>query len=305
MNLTFDNVTKLYGPVIGVNGIHCEIGPGLTGLIGVNGAGKSTLLKLASGQLRPTQGCVRIGRERSWSSAAKAHMGYSPELNRFYEDMTGWQFVYAMARLSGFTARESRRRTDTILADVGMADRAGRRLGGCSHGMRQRVKLAQAMVHDPDVLLLDEPLAGIDPGGRREMHAILRGLAERGKTVLISSHILGDVEHLANRIVMVARGRIIASGGLAEIRQLIDDQPFTVAMTATPPRKMAALLIALADVRSVDVRGTRIQVRTRNPGQFFQQVNELVLSHSIDLHAMQTIDAGAEAVFGYLHEGLA
>ncbi|MEX0642268.1 MAG: ABC transporter ATP-binding protein, partial [Pirellulales bacterium] len=146
--LTFDGVTKFYGPVIGVNNITCRIGPGITGLVGANGAGKSTLIKLASGQLRPTQGAVRIGGRDAWSTAAKRHLGYSPDLNNFYEEMTGREFVYTMARLNGFSRSESRERTEQVLEEVGMADRGQRRLAGCSHGMRQRIKLAQALVHD-------------------------------------------------------------------------------------------------------------------------------------------------------------
>jgi len=253
MELVFKSVTKLYGPVIGVNNISVRVGAGLTGLVGVNGAGKSTLLKLASGQLRPTQGAVRIGPFLAWSTRAKTQMGFSPDLNRFYEDMTGRAFVYAMTRLYGYSIRESRRRTARVLEEVGMADRCRRRIGGYSHGMRQRIKLAQAMVHDPSVLLMDEPLTGIDPGGRREIHRLLEQLAARGKTVLVSSHILSEVEHLAERMVMVARGRLVASGSVAEVRSLIDDQPFTVEIAARPLREIAAQLVKLPEVHSVEL----------------------------------------------------
>src|SRR5487761_630574 len=179
MHLTFDHVTKFYGPVIGVNNISCRIGPGITGLLGANGAGKSTLIKLASGQLRPSQGSVRVGEQTAWSTAAKRNFGYSPDLDRFYEEMTGREFVYTMARLYGYRRAEARDRAELALEEVGMTDRADRRLGGCSHGMRQRIKLAQALVHGPELLLLDEPLNGIDPGGRREINELLLRLAER------------------------------------------------------------------------------------------------------------------------------
>ena len=143
MLLAFDHVTKFYGPVIGVNDITFRVGPGITGLLGANGAGKSTLIKLASGQLRPSQGTVRIGQHHAWSTAAKHHLGYSPDVNSFYEEMTGHEFVYTMARLHGFTRPAARHRTEYVLEEVGMADRAKRRLAGCSHGMRQRIKLAR------------------------------------------------------------------------------------------------------------------------------------------------------------------
>ena len=161
---------------------------------------------------------MRIGGHDAWSTASKHHLGYSPDLNSFYEEMTGREFVYTMARLHGFSRVEARRRTEFVLEEVGMADRARRRLAGCSHGMRQRIKLAQSLVHDPWLLLLDEPLSGIDPGGRREINELLFRLADQGKTILVSSHILVEIEQLSNSILMMSRGRIVASGTLAEVR---------------------------------------------------------------------------------------
>jgi ABC-2 type transport system ATP-binding protein len=301
--LSFDGVTKFYGPVIGVNNISCRIGPGITGLVGANGAGKSTLIKLASGQLRPTQGSVRIGRFDAWSTAAKHHLGYSPDLNSFYEEMTGRQFVYAMARLHGFSRVEARQRTEHVLDEVGMADRGGRRLAGCSHGMRQRIKLAQALVHDPWLLLLDEPLGGIDPGGRREINELLLRLAGQGKTILVSSHILIEIEQLADSMLMMSRGRIIASGTLAEVRDLMQYRPMRVEIAAEPARRLAALLAENPDVMGVEMRDGALEVRTRNPHLFFERLAELVCRHGIDVRRVQTLDAGADAVFDYLQQG--
>jgi ABC-2 type transport system ATP-binding protein len=301
--LSFEHVTKFYGPVIGVNDISCRVGPGITGLLGANGAGKSTLIKLASGQLRPSQGTVRIGRHAAWSTAAKNHLGYSPDTNNFYEEMTGRDFVYTMARLNGFSRREARQRTDHVLEKVGMTDRARRRLAGCSHGMRQRIKLAQALVHDPWLLLLDEPLSGIDPGGRREINELLFRLAGQGKTILVSSHVLVEIEQLASSILMMSRGRIIASGTLAEVRNLMQYRPLTVEIVAEPARRLAALLAENPDVLGVEVRDSVLIVRTRNPLRFFAQVGDLVCANGIDLRRLQTLDSGAEAVFDYLQQG--
>ena len=300
MFLTFQNVTKFYGAVIGLNDVSCRIGPGITGLLGANGAGKSTLLKLASGQLRPSLGKVLIGDHAAWSTAAKRVFGYSPDLDKFYEEMTARDFVYTMTRLYGYSGGEARRRTERVLEEVGMADRATRRMAGCSHGMRQRIKLAQALVHDPDILLLDEPLNGVDPGGRRDINELLSRLAERGKTILVSSHILVEVEHLADEVLVIARGRIVASGTLAEIRALLNDQPFTVQLTARPSRQLAALLVRLPEVTSVDVQDDTLVVKTRNPAQFFALLGDLVLEHRLDVERFETIDAGADAVFDYL-----
>lgn len=303
MQLTFNRVTKFYGPVIGVNGVTCSIGSGITALFGANGAGKSTMMKLASGQLRPSLGEVRVGPYSAWSPKSKRILGYSPDLNRFYEDMTGREFVVTMARLHGFSRRDARERTDQALEQVGMADRAGRRLAGCSHGMRQRIKLAQALVHDPAILLLDEPMAAIDPGGRRELSLLFQQLAEGGKAILISTHILVEVEDLADSILVIARGRILASGSLGEIRGLLDDRPFGVEIIAEPARRLASLLVESHQVRSVEVRDERLLVQTRRPVEFFAMLGDLVMRNSIEVRQMQTMDTGAEAVFGYLQQG--
>lgn len=300
MFLTFDRVTKFYGPVIGVNNISCRIGPGITGLFGVNGAGKSTLMKLASGQLRPSLGNVRLGPCQAWSTAAKRHLGYCPDINSFYEEMTGREFIFAMTRLYGYTRSEARRRTEQALARVGMSDRAHRRIAGCSHGMRQRIKLAQAMVNDPEILLLDEPLSGIDPGGRREIGELLGHLAADGRTILVSTHVLVEVEDLADSILVISRGRILASGTLGEIRALLADQPFTVEIVTADNRRAAALLVEMHEVHSVEVHDDRLTVRTRNPTQFFSHLSDLALEHDVEILQFTTIDAGADAVFSYL-----
>ncbi|HQU47463.1 MAG TPA: ABC transporter ATP-binding protein, partial [Pirellulales bacterium] len=279
------------------------IGPGITGLLGANGAGKSTLIKLASGQLRPSQGTVRVGDHDAWSTAAKRLFGYSPDLDRFYEEMTGREFVDTMARLCGYRRSEARDRTELALEEVGMTERAGRRMAGCSHGMRQRIKLAQALVHDPELLLLDEPLNGIDPGGRRETNELLLRLAERGKTILVSTHILVDVEQLADTIVMISRGRLIASGTLTEVRNLLADQPLVIEIVSDRPRNFASLLAAASYVRSVEVRDETLTVKTGQPARFFADVGKLVVEHNFEVRRMQTLDSGADAVFDYLERG--
>ena len=303
MFLTYQHATKFYGPVIGINDVSCRIGPGITALFGSNGAGKSTMMKLASGQLRPSLGSVQIGEVDAWSTAAKNHFGYCPDLNSFYEEMTGREFVYAMTRLYGYSRSESRSRCEQALEEVGMTHRCDRRIAGYSHGMRQRIKLAQALVNDPEILLLDEPMSGIDPLGRREFHDLLEMLAERGKTVLVSTHMLAEVENLAGEILMIARGRVIASGTLQEIRALLDDQPLTVGITLAGARQLAALLVQLPDVHSVELRDQALTVRTRNPVKFFTDLGALVLEHQLPIQRLETLDAGADAVFNYLQQG--
>ena len=301
--LTFTNVTKFNGAVIGLNDLTCRVGPGITGLLGSNGAGKSTLLKLASGQLRPTQGEVRIGSVRAFSTSAKRLIGYCPDHPHVYEEMTGEDFIRAMCALHGFSHDEVCHRTAAALKDVGMTDRARRKLAACSHGMRQRIKLAQALVHDPQVFLLDEPLTGIDPGGRKEINDLLFRLAADGKSILVSSHILSDIEQLADQVLVLGRSRLIASGSLADIRQLLDDRPRVIEIVVDDPRPLAADVIALSQVVSCEVTGGRLRVRTKQIAEFYAHIQQLVLRRGYDVRQMQSLDEGAEAVFEYLQQG--
>ena len=303
MLLNFDRVTKFYGPVIGINEVSFSLQPGITGLLGANGAGKSTLIKLASGQLRPSLGAVQIAGRPAWSTAAKWQLGYSPDINSFYEEMTGEEFVQTLVLLNGYSRSEARQRTTDALREVGMLDRKDRRLAGCSHGMRQRIKLAQALVHDPPLLLLDEPLSGIDPGGRREINELLFRLAERGKTILVSSHILVEIEQLAHSILMLSRGRLVASGTLAEIQTLLARRRTAVEIVARPVRRLAGCLAQAAHVEGVEIHGDAVVVRTRDAAELFALVNRLALDDGIEILKMQPLDTGAEAVFTELEKG--
>jgi ABC-2 type transport system ATP-binding protein len=320
--LLFDRVSKWYGPVIGVNQVTLELRPGITGLVGANGSGKSTLLRLATGHLRPDLGTVRVYGLDAWGAAAKRHIGYCPDNDSFYEEMSGRQFVLAMARLCGYSAAAARERTDAALELVGMTYRAERPLRGYSKGMRQRIKLAQALVHDPELLVLDEPLSGIDPVGRSESIALFRQLAERGKCLLISSHELEELEKLTDHVAVMARGRIAAVGTLAQIRDLLDDHPLTIRIDLGPNaergittdreskdeadrrRELAAALLALPDVVGVDVgEGHSLLVCARNPRQFHRDFARLVVEESYEVRHLETLDDSAEAILGYLLSG--
>jgi ABC-2 type transport system ATP-binding protein len=302
--LLFDRVSKWYGPVIGVNQVTLELRSGITGLVGANGAGKSTLLRLATGQLRPDLGTARVAGRDAWSAAAKRLVGYCPEVDSFYEDLSGRQFVRAMARLCGYPAAEARGRTEHALEMVGMAERADRRLRGYSKGMRQRIKLAQALVHDPPLLVLDEPLSGVDPLGRRDMVALFRRLAEQGKCLLVSSHELEELEKLTDHVAVMVRGRIAAVGTLARIRELLDGQPLSIRIDTDQPRRLAGDLIGLAEVVGVEIgSGDRLLVRARNPAQFFRSFMQLVLEEDFDIRRLETLDDSAHAVLGYLLGG--
>jgi len=299
--LLFDAVSKWYGPVIGVNQVTLELRPGIMGLVGANGSGKSTFLRLAAGQLRPDLGTVQVCGQPAWSPAAKLHLGYCPELDIFYEEMSGRKFIEHMARLCGYARSAARRRTADTLELVGMTSRAERPIAGYSKGMRQRIKLAQALLHDPELLLLDEPLSGIDPIGRRESIKLFLELAGRGKCLVISSHELEELEKLTEHVAIMAYGRIAAVGPLGQIRDLLENHPLSVRICSEENRKLATLLLDLEEVVGVDMTGPeQLVVRARQPRRFFQRLGGLVLDENLHLSHLEALDDSTHAVLGYL-----
>jgi ABC-2 type transport system ATP-binding protein len=303
--LFFDRVSKWYGPVIGVNQVTLELRPGITGLVGHNASGKSSLMRLAAGQTKPDLGRVLVGEHDAWSAEAKLHVGYCPELDTFYEEMSGRRFVETMGRLCGFSRQAARQRTGAILDLVGMSERADRPLASYSKGMRQRIKLAQALLHDPELLLLDEPLSGIDPIGRRESIALFKELAGRGKCLLISSHELDELEKLTDHVAIMAAGRIAAVGTLVTIRDLLDDHPLSIRLGCEEARHLAALLLGCEDVVGLDrVDGEEtLIVRARNPRRFFRKLADLVIEENLEIRHLETLDESTRDVLGYLLGG--
>ncbi|OYW19900.1 MAG: hypothetical protein B7Z55_08070 [Planctomycetales bacterium 12-60-4] len=297
----FEGATKWYGPVIGVNDVTCTLHPGVTGLLGPNGAGKTTLIKLLTGQLRPSLGTVEVCGAPAWSARAKRHIGYCPEADAFYEEMSGRRFVLTMARLHGMSSAVAIQETERALQEVGMTDRADRTLKGCSKGMRQRIKLAQALIHHPRMLVVDEPLNGVDPVGRQSLMQLFRDLANRGIAVLVSSHILGEMDELADRIVFMGRGRVLAVGSLGEIRDIFADQPLHVRISGPAPRALAQELIAWPHVQSVDVStGKSVALLVTRPNEFFHRLAETVTRGELEIDQLETTDVTAEATFNYV-----
>ena len=302
--LLFEHVSKWYGPVIGVNQVTLELRTGITGLVGANGAGKTTLMRLATGQLRPDLGRVSVRGQSAWQAAAKRRVGYSPDSDHFYEEMSGRQFVESLARLSGFPRHEAQRRAGEALELVGMAGQAERRLRGYSKGMRQRIKVAQALVHDPEVLILDEPMSGIDPIGRQDFLSLFRELARRGKCLLVSSHELEELEKLTDHVAVMAKGRIAAVGTLAQIRDLLDNHPLAIRIDSDQLRQLAGHLLALPDVVGVELGDQEtLVVRARNPRRFFEAFTGLVLEENYEIRHLETLDDSAQAILGYLLGG--
>jgi ABC-2 type transport system ATP-binding protein len=298
----FRAVSKWYGNVIGLNLLTLRIPAGVTGLLGPNGAGKSTLLQLATGQLRPSQGEVRVLGHAVWNNRAlNRHIGVCPEQDAFYEWMTGFDFVHTCARLSGLGRLDAREQSEQTLELVGMTANMHRAIGGYSKGMRQRTKLAQALVHDPAVLFLDEPLTGTDPVARRDLSEVIRRLGREGKSVLVSSHVLHEVQAMTPTVVLLNRGRLVAEGDVRQIRDLIDTHPHRIVLVCDDYRGLAARMMPFDDVVGVRMlpaeRG--ILVETQAPDAFYARLPELALAGT-PIREVYSDDDNLEAVFKYL-----
>ncbi|MCC7009263.1 MAG: ABC transporter ATP-binding protein [Acidobacteria bacterium] len=300
--LVAEHVSKWYGQVIGLNDVTVTVPPGITGLLGPNGAGKSTLMKLMTGQLRPSQGRLSVLGEPAWGNPAMfLRVGFCPEQDRFYERMTGRQWVSALLRLHGTGERTARDAAERALGAVDLLDVADKRIGAYSKGMRQRVKLAQALAHDPDLLILDEPLSGMDPLGRRRTIRQIRDWARQGKSVIVSSHILHEIESMTTNILLVNNGRILAEGNVHQIRELIDAHPHTVYVRADDPRRLAREFLAHADVISLRFEPGAVVVETGTPDAFYDRLTALVASGECGaVDAVTSPDDNLQAVFKYL-----
>lgn len=303
--LTIDHVSRWYGNVVAVNDISMTIGPGITGLLGPNGAGKSTLIHLMGGFLEPSAGTVTLDGESVWHSPdIYRHIGLVPETESTYEGLTGWKFVLANAKLQRLSHPE--RATSEALEAVEMTDAQERRIGTYSKGMRQRIKMATALVHKPSVLLLDEPFNGMDPRQRLHLMDLLRTMADSGRTILFSSHILEEVEQLASSIQVVVSGRHAASGDYREIRRLMSDRPHQYAIRSSDNRRLAAALIAdgsSAGVWLEDVGTTEtnlLRVHATEFGRFAWLLPTVARDLDIRLYDVSPSDESLESVFSYL-----
>ena len=300
--VTADHLSKWYGQVIGLNDVSVEVGPGITGLLGPNGAGKSTLLKLITGQLKPSKGGVAVLGEPVWDNPPLFfRLGVCPEQDAFYERMTGLEWVTALVRLNGLSEAEAAGAARAALETVDLLGAADRKIGAYSKGMRQRVKLAQAVAHDPELLVLDEPLAGMDPIARRKVIRLIKDRAARGGSVLVSSHVLHEIEEMTATILLMHNGRILAEGNIHTIRGLIDEHPHKVRIRAADPRGLARGLIAHDDVSSVQFEEDAVMLETRRPDAFYGRLTEAAATGALgEIHEVSSPDDNLQAVFDYL-----
>ena len=300
--LTAANVSKWYGQVIGLNDVTVSVPPGITGLLGPNCAGKSTFMKLITGQLAPSKGAITVLGEPIWRNPRLYfQIGFCPEQDAFYERMTGLEWVTALVRLNGLSEKEATDAATRALTTVDLMEAADKKIGAYSKGMRQRVKLAQAIVHDPQLLILDEPLSGMDPLARRKTIRMIRDWARAGRSVIVSSHILHEIESMTANILLINNGRILAEGDVHHIRDLIDEHPHTVFVRAQDPRGLARDFIDRIDVRSLRFEAGAVVIETGKPDAFYTRVTELAASGEYGtIDEVTSPDDNLAAVFQYL-----
>jgi ABC-2 type transport system ATP-binding protein len=294
-------VSRWYGNVVAINDVTMSIGPGVTGLLGPNGAGKSTLLHLIAGFLPPSRGVLTVGGAASWHRPdVYRTVGLVPERDSVYAFLTGEAFVTATARLHKLPDPPAAARR--AIAIVEMADAQDRRISTYSKGMRQRIKVAAALVHDPPVLLLDEPFNGMDPRQRLHMMDLLHRLGEQGRTILFSSHILEEVERLSGTIQVIVAGRLAASGDFRAIRRLMTSRPHVFVVRTSDDRRLGASLLGRPAVTGVEVTGRGLQVSTSDYGAFTRELVPLARREGIRLTELLPTDESLESVFAYLVE---
>jgi ABC-2 type transport system ATP-binding protein len=301
MTVALAGVSRWYGNVVAVNDISMTLGPGVTGLLGPNGAGKTTLLHMMAGFLAPSRGTVTVDGAPAWRNPELyRRLGLVSEREAVYTFLTGYEFVHASAQLHRLPdpAAAARRAIDL----VELADAQDRRIGTYSKGMRQRTRVAAALVHDPQVLLLDEPFNGMDPRQRMHMMDLLHRLGDEGRTILFSSHILEEVEQVAGLVQVIVAGRLAASGDFRQIRRLMTNRPHVFVVQSSDDRRLAVALIGEPSVRGVELDPTGLTVRAGDYGSFTRALPRIALTADIRLRRLVPSDESLESVFAYLLE---
>ena len=297
-----DHLSKWYGQVIGLNDVSVTVPSGITGLLGPNGAGKSTFMKLITGQLKPSKGSVAVLGEPIWQNPGLYHrIGFCPEQDAFYDRMTGREWVTALVRLNGVTETEAASLAARAIEEVELSEAADKKIGAYSKGMRQRIKMAQALVHNPELLILDEPLSGMDPIARRKAIRMIKDWGRAGKSVIVSSHILHEIESMTANILLINQGRILAEGNVHQIRDLIDEHPHTVHIKADETRALAREFLGHDDVLSLKFEEGAVVVQTGRPDAFYARLTDLAASGAHGaIHEVTSPDDNLQAVFQYL-----
>lgn len=299
--ISFERATKLYGTVIGVNEISLALGPGAYGLLGPNGSGKSTLLNLLIGQLRPTIGMVKVYGESPRNNPELCRrIGFCPGSEGLYANVTGFEWVRYLLELHGLTVAEATVAANEALERVGMTYAQQRPIAYYSRGMRQRVKLAQAIAHDPELLILDEPFNGLDPIARHDMAQLLRQWIDEGKSLILASHLLHEVESITQSFLLIYGGRLLASGTADEVEAILADAPNVITLHTDQPHRLAGILVQEQATESITIAGASITVETRRPQALIANLPDWLAESDISVTQMTSGDDSLQALFNSL-----
>ena len=301
--ILLDDVSKFYGEILGVNRINISIGPGITSLVGPNGAGKSTLMNLMTGLLRPTRGSISVlGIPTDRPEELFRKVGYCTQFDSFPRAVTGREFITSFLLVHGYDSAKAAELTTTALERVSLLDAADRKVAAYSKGMRQRIRLAQAIAHQPEVLILDEPLNGLDPMVRAETIALFRALANDGLYVIISSHILHEVDMMSDRVVLINNGYVLAEGNIHGVRDEMEEHPMQILIRCDKPAKLASRVFDHDNIVEARLHEDRLGlfVRTRDADRFYLLLNRAVAEGEINIESVTPVDDDLSAVYGYL-----
>jgi ABC-2 type transport system ATP-binding protein len=301
--IVFEDVSRFYGEILGINHVNLSIPPGVTSLVGPNGSGKTTLMNLMTGLIRPTQGRVRVlGIPPDRPDQLFLKLGYCTQFDSFPKGLTGYQFIYSYLRVYGKPHAEADSLAWEALQRVNLVDAAGRHVAAYSKGMRQRVKLAQAIAHKPRVLVLDEPLNGLDPMARAETIALFRDWAQEGRHVIVSSHILHEVDRISDQVILLSHGYVVAEGQIQGVRSEVKDQPMQILVRCDRPSELASRLFLQDHVVEAKVHDDHrgLLIRTRDADSFYLLLNRVVLETGLEVESVAPADEDVNSVYQYL-----
>lgn len=294
---------RWYGEVVGLSDLSVTIQPGITGLIGPNGSGKSTFMKLIVGELKPSRGGVRVlGHNPFANRVLYRELGFCPQQDALYDHLSAHAFLTHLLRITGMNAKDSKLRAQQALERVGLTDAMHRKCGNYSKGMRQRVRIAQAIAHEPKLIIFDEPLSGLDPIARHQIRSVFNDLVSKGCSLLVSSHVLHELQGLTDRIVLIHRGRLLAQGGISEIRRLLSKHPRRISIASDAPVDLAVELLRLPGVRATRIAedNRTLTVETKNAERLFDELPAIATRLQAGITSLDSDDEDLEAVFDYL-----
>lgn len=301
--IVFEDVSKFYGEILGVNRVNLQIAPGITSLVGPNGSGKTTLMNLMCGLLKPTSGRISVlGTSSNDPEAMFNLLGYCSQFDSFPRGATAREFIEFYLRVHGYTKRETAELTEAALERVALTDAADRKVSAFSKGMRQRVRLAQSIAHNPTVLILDEPLNGLDPMARAETIRLFRALADAGMYLIISSHILHEVDMMSDNVVLLHNGYVVAEGEVHGVRDEIEEHPIQILIRCDRPQILAAHLFEHESTVEARIHNDRsgLFVKTRRPDDFYLLLNKIITEQNLQIESVAPVDDDLNAVYQYL-----